>query len=187
MAPFSENHDQPRFANYTDDKSPAANVVAFTMLADGIPIIYSGQEQSLAGGDDPYNREAIWLQGYNDNSMYTYIKSLNRVRKQAISKDPGYVTCRLQIIHSEERYIVTSKGRAGSNIVAVYNNLGNTASRSLTLAGTGFKPSDYVVDVLSCVKVQVAADGTLMANVVKGMPLVYASVEMLAKSGMCGL
>lgn len=186
MAPFSENHDQPRFANYTDDKSLATNVAAFTILADGIPIIYSGQEQSLAGGNDPYNREAIWLQGYNDNWLYTHIKSLNHVRKQAISKSDAYVTNRLQIIYSDDRYIATSKGPTGSNIVAVYNNLGDTASRSLSLTGTGFEASRYVVDVLSCLNVQVGSDGSLIANVVKGMPLVFASVEMLAGSGMCG-
>ncbi|KAK4698142.1 hypothetical protein P7C71_g17, partial [Lecanoromycetidae sp. Uapishka_2] len=186
MAPFSENHDQPRFANYTDDKSLAVNVAAFTILADGIPIIYSGQEQSLAGGNDPYNREAIWLQGYTDNPLYTHIKSLNHVRKQAISKSSAYVTERLQIIYSDDRYIVTNKGPTGSNIVAVYNNLGDTASRSLSLTGTGFKASGYVIDVLSCSKVQVGSDGTLTAVVVEGMPLVFASVEMLAGSGMCG-
>lgn len=186
MAPFSENHDQPRFANYTDDKSLAVNVAAFTILADGIPIIYSGQEQSLAGGNDPYNREAIWLQGYGDNWMYTHIKTLNHVRRHAVAKAQAYVTSRLQIIYSDDRYIVTSKGPVGSNIVAVYTNLGDTASRSLSLMGTGFEAGAFVVDVLSCVKVQVGSDGTLGADVVKGMPLVFAAVEMLAGSGMCG-
>ncbi|KAI9738575.1 MAG: hypothetical protein M1834_008079 [Cirrosporium novae-zelandiae] len=38
MAPFSENHDQPRFASYTDDMVLAKNIIAFTMLSDGIPI-----------------------------------------------------------------------------------------------------------------------------------------------------
>jgi len=43
-----------------------------------------------------------------------------------------------------------------------------------------------VVDVVSCLKVQVGADGILTANVVNGFPLVYASVEMLAESVICG-
>jgi alpha-amylase len=56
MGSFSENHDQPRFASYTSDISvrPSArriyrkektnvpklakNVLAYTILADGIPI-----------------------------------------------------------------------------------------------------------------------------------------------------
>jgi alpha-amylase len=61
LGTFSENHDNPRFANYNPDISLAKNVIAFTILADGIPIIYYGQEQHYAGGNDTDNREALWL------------------------------------------------------------------------------------------------------------------------------
>lgn len=145
MAPFSENHDQPRFAIQTDDKSLAENVAAFTILADGIPIIYSGQEQSLAGRNGPYNREAIWLQGYMKNPPYTHIKPLNHVRKREISKSAAYATDILQLIYVDDYYIVTSKGPPGSNIVAVYNNLGDITKHSLSLRRTHFTAGGYVV------------------------------------------
>ena len=186
LAPFSENHDQPRFANYTTDLPLNSNVAAFTILADGIPIIYSGQEAMLSGGGDPYNREAIWLQGYATNNLYSHIKSLNHVRKQAISESSSYVTSKLQVIYSNDHYIATRKGPAGSNIVAVYNNLGGSASNQLSLANTGFTSCGSVVDVLSCKTVDVGCDGMLMVDVVGGMPLVFFERAGLAGSGICG-
>ncbi|KAI9767536.1 MAG: Alpha-amylase A type-3 [Geoglossum simile] len=60
LGTFSENHDLPRFAHYTSDMALAKNVIAFTILADGIPIIYQGQEHHFDGSSDPANREALW-------------------------------------------------------------------------------------------------------------------------------
>lgn len=38
LGSFMENHDNPRFPSYTSDMSLAKNAIAFTILADGIPI-----------------------------------------------------------------------------------------------------------------------------------------------------
>lgn len=84
LGSFLENHDNPRFPYLTSDLSLTKNAIAFTMLADGIPIskpssfvvfercfakgrdadkitVYEGQEQHYAGSGTPYNREAIWV------------------------------------------------------------------------------------------------------------------------------
>lgn len=96
LGSFSENHDQPRFASVTQDYSLAKNIVAFTMLTDGIPIIYEGQEQhySAEGGSSaPYNREAIWHSNYNtEATLYQFIKTLNTIRAYAISVASGQLT-----------------------------------------------------------------------------------------------
>jgi hypothetical protein len=48
-------------------------------MSDGIPIIYAGQEQHYNGGNDPYNREATWLSGYNTSSvLYKLIAQTKR-------------------------------------------------------------------------------------------------------------
>ena len=60
---FLENHDQPRFPYGTQDMSLAKNAIAFTIMGDGIPIVYQGQEQHFSGGADPGSREALWLSG----------------------------------------------------------------------------------------------------------------------------
>jgi len=93
LGSFVENHDNPRFASYTNDISLAENAATFTIMADGIPIIYAGQEQHYSGGNDPSNREATWLSGYNtDSTLYKLIAKVNAVRSQAIYKDSGYLT-----------------------------------------------------------------------------------------------
>ena len=104
LGTFSENHDQPRFASLNGDIAAAKNVLAFTMLTDGIPIVYQGQEQHYnaeGGSSTPYNREAIWLSGYNtDAELYQLVTSLNAIRHNAIlctewgRLDGGSCSCR---------------------------------------------------------------------------------------------
>lgn len=73
--------------------SLAKSVLVFTILADGIPIVYAGQEQHYAGGNDPYNREATWLSGYNTESpLFKLTAKANRLRKKAIADDVNYLT-----------------------------------------------------------------------------------------------
>lgn len=98
MGSFIENHDNPRFASYTSDMSLAKNAAAFTIMADGIPIIYAGQEQHYSGGSDPSNREATWLSGYNEDSeLYKLIAKANAIRSWAIFKDINYLTYKVRL------------------------------------------------------------------------------------------
>lgn len=116
LGTFLENHDNPRFASYvsmsrllnptgilttiryTADMSLAKNAAAFNIMADGIPIIYAGQEQHYDGGSDPENREAVWLSGYDANSaLYKLIAQTNAIRSHAISKNSGYITYKVSI------------------------------------------------------------------------------------------
>jgi glycosidase len=45
------------------------NAAVYPFVNDGFPIVYMGQEHGLMGGEDPFNREAIWLQGYHQTSV----------------------------------------------------------------------------------------------------------------------
>lgn len=79
--------------------SQAKAVISYVILSDGIPIIYSGQEQHYSGGNDPYNREAIWLSGYSTTSeLYKFIATTNKIRQLAISKDSSYLTSRVCVL-----------------------------------------------------------------------------------------
>ncbi|CCC14124.1 hypothetical protein SMACR_08465 [Sordaria macrospora] len=127
---FLENHDQARFAHKTSDMA-----IAFTMLKDGIPIIYQGQEQHYAGSDTPYNREALWLSGYSTNSnLYTWIKKLNQLRTHAISKDDSYLSYRAYPIYSDSHTIAMRKGSSGKQVVGVFTNVGASSSTTVTLS-----------------------------------------------------
>lgn len=97
---FIENHDNPRFASYTDDYSLAKNAITFMFLSDGIPIIYAGEEQHYSGGEDPGNREAVWLSGYStDAELYKFIATTNKIRSLVISKDEKYVTSKVYSLY----------------------------------------------------------------------------------------
>lgn len=81
--------------------SLAKNAAAFTIMADGIPIIYAGQEQHYDGGADPANREAVWLSGYDTSvALYKLIAKGNAIRSHAISKNSGYITYKVDISSS---------------------------------------------------------------------------------------
>jgi alpha-amylase len=79
LGTFIECHDVPRMAYYTDDLMLLKNVNTWNIMYDGIPVVYQGQEQRYRGGNDPYNREAVWLSGYAaDTPIYILLGFLNR-------------------------------------------------------------------------------------------------------------
>jgi alpha-amylase len=78
LGTFTETHDVPRMGYYTNDLSLLLSVSTWNILYDGIPIVYQGQEQRYRGGNDPYNREAVWLSGFaTDGPLYLLLKFLN--------------------------------------------------------------------------------------------------------------
>ncbi|KAL0633036.1 hypothetical protein Q9L58_008099 [Maublancomyces gigas] len=166
---FSENHDMPRFAAHSKDLAMAKNVLAYTILADGIPIIYAGQEQHFTGGFDPANREAVWLSSYTtDSPLYRHIAALNQLRNHAIAVETIEKT---RVLGAGNSFLVLRKGR----VVTLLTNSRNKATRKVV--GTGYGRGERVVDVLACVEALVGTGGVMKVVVEKGLP----------KVGMCFL
>lgn len=189
LGSFLENHDNPRFASFVSDLSLIRNAIAFTVLADGMPIIYQGQEQQYKGGATPGQREPIWTSGYNTNAnLYSLIKTLNAVRKQAITKDSGYVTYKARPVFSDSQTIVMRKGTTGSQIVSIYNNRGASGSGSFTLTGSasGFTAGQSVTDVIACRALTTDSSGNLAVSITNGQPIVLFPTSQLSGSGLCG-
>jgi alpha-amylase len=188
---FMENHDKPRFASYTSDMSLVKNNLAYIMLKDGIPIIYQGQEQHLKGGNDPYNREAIWLSGYNtDAELYKFIKRLNEIRKLAITKTSAIVTSFLTskaiVVYYDAHNIAFAKGPAGAMVLTVINNNGaHAANYTLNIITSGFAPRTEVVDLLTCKRTTVGEMGRLKLEMVAGRPMVMYIYSLLQGTGWC--
>ena len=189
LGSFLENHDNPRFPSLTSDVSLIKNAIAFTMLADGIPIIYYGQEQEFAGGSVPNNREAFWTSGYSTSSpLYSHISTLNKLRRQAISRSSTYATYQASTVYNDTSTIVMRKGNTGYQIVGVFSNKGSSgASYSLTLASsaTGFSPSQNVIEVLGCTKTTTDSKGNLLVSMASGLPRIFYSEAQLSGSGLC--
>lgn len=185
---FLENHDNPRFPYLTSDLSLAKAAIAFTMLADGIPIIYQGQEQHYAGGNTPLQREAIWLSGYSTSAaLYKWIASLNAVRNLAISADSTFVTYQNWVIYSDSHTIGMRKGNTGHQIVGVFSNVGASGSTTVTVIGanSGFTAGLAVTDVMSCTAFTAGTNGDLSVSIVGGVPRVFYPTAALSGADLC--
>ncbi|CAD0045401.1 unnamed protein product [Aureobasidium pullulans] len=188
LGSFSENHDQPRFASLTSDMSLAKNIIASTIMGDGIPIIYEGQEQHFSGAQDPYNREAVWLSGYNtDAPLYTFTASANQIRNHALYVDGDWLTYQNWVIYSDSANVAMRKGYDGYQTVTVLTNKGASSSNyTLSVTNTGYVNGTEVVDVLSCEALTAGQSGTLTVPMSQGLPKIYYPVEVLDCSGICG-
>jgi len=75
---FLSNHDvgrllffMPQDWNTETRRKVLHQALAYLMATQGIPSLYYGVEQEFAGGNDPANRENLWLQqSYNREALY---------------------------------------------------------------------------------------------------------------------
>lgn len=186
---FLENHDNPRFPSLTSDMSLVKTAIAFTMLMDGIPIIYEGQEQHYSGGGVPNNREAVWLSGYDTSAeLYLWITGLNAIRCWAISMDSTYLTYQAWPVYSDSHTIGVRKGSAGTQVVGVYSNVGASGSTTVTLsaANTGFTAGQALTDVMSCTALTADSSGDISVTISGGVPRVLYPTAALSGASICG-
>lgn len=184
LGSFSENHDRPRFAFLNGDMAAASNVIAYTLLADGIPILYQGQEQHYAaygssnGGNDPYNREALWFSNYNTQStLYLLTQKLNAARKNAIAKDSHYLVSRNTPIYYDTTTIAVKKGK----MVTVLSNKGSSGDAYTQKIPAGYTNGTKVVDILTCNTLIAAVDGSIPVPMSAGAPRVYYPSDLSTK------
>jgi len=189
LGSFLENHDNPRFPSLTSDMALAKNAIAFTMLTDGIPIIYQGQEHHLNGSGVPQNREAIWLTKYDTSApLYKFITALNQIRTWAIRKDSKYVTCKAEPVYHDTSTIVMRKGSNKTQLVSVLSNLGTSGpcyTLVLPAVNTGFSPNQSLVEVLGCSFCKTNPMGDLEVEMSAGAPRVFYPTSQLQGSGIC--
>ncbi|KAM3072756.1 hypothetical protein ACMFMF_007087 [Clarireedia jacksonii] len=188
LGSFTENHDLPRFANYTSDLILAKNIITYTMLTDGIPIIYQGQEQHFHGGTDPHDRESLWPTNYNTSSpLYVLVRQLNAIRSLAIARSDTYSTTQTEVVYADDHNVAFRKGDPASMILMVLNNLGENAENyTVEMSNVGFKAGLLVTDVLSCRNATVDDYGGLAVQFIEGLPSVYYPFNLLAGTGWCG-
>jgi len=188
LGSFLENHDNPRFPNLTSDTSLAQNAIGCAMLADGIPIVYEGQEQHYSGGDVPYNREPIWSSDYSTTStLYVYITKLNAIRTYALNTDSTYLTYQSWPVYWDEQTIVTRKGSDGTQLISVFTNRGEGGTGSFTLSGsdTAFNATSSVTDLLSCNTYTTDSSGDVDVSFTNGLPQYLYPTSALSGSSLC--
>ncbi|GME23708.1 hypothetical protein GTA08_BOTSDO13705 [Neofusicoccum parvum] len=180
MGVFTENHDVARLHEMTDDMSHLKNAIVFALLGDGIPILYYGAEQAFSGGEDPGNREALWLSGYNTSApLYQLVKKVNFARNAMVAWATytywsPYWTHKTKFIYAEDDVVAIRKGYDKS-IVAVITNRGSDAADigSFEIGDTNFHASAQIVDVVTCNTKTTGTAGTFSTTVKKGEPQVW--------------
>lgn len=189
LGTFSENHDQPRIGALTSDLTLAKNVIAGTMLTDGIPVIYQGQElfyQNVGWGGSgnpyPWDREAIWLSGYpTDGELYIATKTFNSARKNAANDDSTYLTYQNYPFYTDDTTIAMRKGK----MVTILSNLGSSGSSYTLSLTSGYDSGTQVTELLTCGTLTASSDGILDVPMSAGQPRVYYPTASLGGFSLC--
>lgn len=180
---FIDNHDVARFLftssnpefsfAYDDPKAALRNALLFLLTEDGIPCIYYGTEQELAGGNDPANREDLWNTGYSTSTpTFQWIKKLIDLRKKhpALRRGDQKVVWATDHVADEEDAGIfafeRTGGDAGEDYALVVLNTHPTKTSSTKADGAVMATaltSGVLVDALSAQGNQysIGAGGTL--------------------------
>jgi len=192
---FLDNHDVPRFlftgaGNYPEDpifgtplsleirRGMLHNALLYLMTWDGIPCIYYGTEQDFEGGNDPGNREDMWIP-QNFDAFSTGAPTFQRVKllSKARREHPALSRGELSILWSSDRtndsdedanvFAFERKDVASGDYAIVVINANLNGSKSPSFGGqamlVGAMPGTTLKDVLGTLAdpVTVAADGRL--------------------------
>lgn len=157
------------------------------MLADGIPMIYQGQEAGLSGAGVPANREAIWLTQYDTtNEFYQFITLMNTIRRHAITVNADYLDYQSHVIYSDDSTIAFRKGEEGRHIVSVLSSGGDQTQPYKLDLPTAYTTGTSVTDVVACMNYTINQYGQLELPMGGGMPFVFFPADHMNGSGLCG-
>ncbi|KKF95976.1 Alpha-amylase 2 [Ceratocystis platani] len=178
LGSFTENHDVDRMASWTSQSSDiglAKTTIAFTMLMDGIPIIYQGQEQGFTGTGIPANRAPLWTSLNTGNERYTWITTINQIRKALIANDGQYTVFQAVPFQPTSTSIALRKGQGGKQAVSVFTSGGSSSSNSVTLSGsnTGYTANQALVELFSCTELTASSDASITTVLSSGLPKMF--------------
>ncbi len=156
---FIDNHDVARFLFYFPEEDRLRAALFYLLTMDGIPCIYYGTEQDFDGGNDPANRENMWLNDGFDTSGETFrhTRRLIELRKELAPLRRGdfqirWVTPRTGD-EQDAGIVAFERTYQGETVLVVVNaNAEHTSETSATEMGGGamdvsFSPNTQLVDL----------------------------------------
>jgi alpha-amylase len=149
---FLDNHDVGRFlyqaavAGRQDARAVMHNALAFLLMEDGIPCIYYGTEQDFNGGNDPSNREDLWLSGYRTSGeTFRRISRLNRIRKAVPAIRQGTMAFTWTTDHvadeTDSGLVAFERKTADGSYALIVINTHKTHTSTTEFMGTAMKVS----------------------------------------------
>ncbi len=173
---FMDNHDIPRFLFDKDSVPALKSALTYLLTQDGIPCLYYGTEQGFAGGNDPANREPLWLSQYDtDGDLFQHTAALTALRKAYAPLRRGDFTIRwvTDRVDGEEdsNILAFERSYEGESVLVVINTSDDHESHT-AYGGSGmpvsFAPGTELVEVFpegSDRTFTVAGDGTVTVDV----------------------
>jgi len=159
---FVNNHDNTRFLHENSNRNRFINAIVFSLLSNGIPIVYYGDEQYFNGGSDPLNRETLFNKKNKDSDLYITIKQVNSAR-QAYEV---WNTPQIQR-YADDNFYAYTRG----DLLALFVNIDEFITREITFHEFAENSKlCNIFDANDCVYVR---QGKIVVNVMS-LPKVYA-------------
>jgi glycosidase len=157
---FLDNHDVARFlSDAAGDKDALRNALTLLVTEEGIPCVYYGTEQDFSGGNDPSNREILWLTGFNTSGdTYRHLAKLTSLRKK------------YEALRRGDTKVVWSSGHVGTESDAgmfAFERTGGDASAgtyALVVLNTNAKKSSSTQDGMKTMTTSQPA-GTVLVDI----------------------
>lgn len=158
---FIDNHDVARFLFEFENHDGLRAALFYLLTMDGIPCIYYGTEQNFDGGNDPANRENMWLNEGFDTSGETFrhTQRLIELRKDLAPLRRGTFEIRWTSERTQNEQdagiVAFERSYEGETVLVVVNAHPEKVSEtSATSLGGGampvsFAPGTSLVDVFS--------------------------------------
>ncbi len=157
---FMDNHDVPRFQFEQETEEALKTALTFLLTGEGLPVIYYGTEQGLNGGNDPANREPLWMTGHRtDGDLFQWTATLNEIRAEWPALRRGDM--RFLQTDSDGAGILAFERTHNQESVVVAINTHDSEARTVS-APSSFVSGELVEDLLGGAPVTVGADGTLV-------------------------
>lgn len=155
---FLDNHDRARFlANASDNWAKLRMALAFQYTVRGIPIVYYGTEQNMAG-DFKYTDETInyWnremMSAFDQTSVtYQFIQRLNGLRRTYSSILSEGTQQELYYNYGDSVYAFSRRNKQdGGEIICLFNNSATDQTRTIPLPPkkTSFTVGTQLTDLL---------------------------------------
>jgi len=157
---FLDNHDVPRFQFEQENDQALKTALAFLLTGQGLPVIYYGTEQGFSGGNDPANREDLWLSGYRTNGeIFQWTATLNEIRAEW----PALRRGDMQFVQTTDdgAGILAFQRTFNQESVVVAINTHDTEARTVDVP-SAFVSGVLVEDLLGGLAVTAGPDGQLV-------------------------
>lgn len=154
---FLDNHDVARFLFDQPEVGALRAALFYLLTMDGLPCIYYGTEQDFRGGNDPTNREDLWLSGYRtDGATFAHIARLTALRRELVPLRRGDFqlrwTSERTALEQDAGIVAFERSYQGQTVLVVVNaHASKSSETSATSLGGGpmpvsFAPGTVLVD-----------------------------------------